>query len=86
MDNPAARDLLQRLESVGDANGAVGVGVCSVEPFAAVQAEMERRLESGESGRPRFTYTDPAVATDVRSTYSWAERLVVAAVTYLPEA
>lgn len=86
MDNPAVRDLLGRLESVGDGNGGVGVGVCSVEPFATAQAEMERRLESGESGRQRFTYTDPAVATDVRSTYPWAERLVVAAVTYLPEA
>ncbi len=29
-------------------------------------AEMDRRLEGGESGRLRFTYTDLSVATDVR--------------------
>jgi len=84
MDDPIVPDLLERLESVGDAHGGVGFGVCSVEPFATVRTEMERRVESGESGRKRFTYTDPAVATDVRATYGWAERLVVAAVTYLP--
>ncbi len=77
---------MERLRRVGEAHGGVGLGVCSVEPFEPVRAEMERRLESGEAGRRRFTYTDPAAATDVRSTYSWAERLVVATVTYLPEA
>lgn len=85
MDDPIVRDLLERLDSVAGAHGGVGLGVCTVEPFTSVRTEMERRLESGESGRKRFTYTDPAVATDVRSTYPWAERLVVAAVTYLPD-
>jgi len=84
MDTGDVRDLSERLQRVGEAHGAVGLGVCTVEPFAAVRTEMDRRLESGESGRRRFTYTDPAVATDVRTTFSWAERLLVAGVTYLP--
>ncbi|MGI9611186.1 MAG: epoxyqueuosine reductase [Acidimicrobiia bacterium] len=86
MDDRGALDLFDRMQRVGDAAGAVALGVCTVEPFVPVRTEMERRLESGESGRRRFTYTDPAVANDVRSTYSWAEHLLVAAVTYLPEA
>jgi epoxyqueuosine reductase len=86
MEDPHGRELFERLERVGDANGAVGLGTCTVEPFAEVRAEMDRRLESGEAGRRRFTYTDPAVSTDVRTTFPWAERLVVAAVTYLPVA
>ncbi|MBT8166514.1 MAG: HEAT repeat domain-containing protein [Acidimicrobiia bacterium] len=86
MEDRAAHDLLERLKSIGDANGGVGLGVCSVEPFVEVQAEMDRRLESGEAGRRRFTYTDPVISTDVRTTFRWSERLLVAAVSYLPTA
>jgi len=78
------RDLSERLQRVAEAHGVVGLGVCTVEPFSAARTEMDRRLESGEAGRRRFTYTDPAIATDVRTTFSWAERLVVVGVTYLP--
>lgn len=78
--------LLERLERGAARDGLVGIGVCSVEPFADVKAEMERRLESGEAGRKRFTYTNPAVSTDVRRTYPWAVRLLVGAVSYLPAA
>ena len=47
---------------------------------------MDRRLVGGESGRLRFTYADPPVATDIRQSFPWAVRLVVGATTYLPGA
>ncbi|NIP96738.1 MAG: hypothetical protein GWO24_26200, partial [Akkermansiaceae bacterium] len=47
---------------------------------------MGRRQEEGLSGRLRFTYTDPAISTDVASSFPWARRLVVAASTYAPAA
>lgn len=77
-------DIVALLEETGSANGLVGFGVCDTEPFADVRAEMDRRLAGGESGRLRFTYADPGVATDVRRSFPWAIRLVLGATTYLP--
>jgi len=68
------------------AGGLVALGVCGSEPFADVAVEMDRRKAAGESGRLRFTYADPGVATDIRRSYPWAVRLVVGASTYLPAA
>jgi len=67
-------------------NGLVRLGICDAEPFADVRVEMNRRKAGGEAGRLRFTYTDPEVATDIRRTFPWANRLVVGAITYLPAA
>lgn len=86
MNDRSPPDLLERLQHVGDAHGGVGLGVCTAEPFTEARVEMERRLESGEAGRRRFTYTDPAVSTNIRATFPWAERLVVLGVSYLPVA
>ena len=47
---------------------------------------MDRRRVGGESGRLRFTYADPGMATDIRRSFPWAVRLVVGATTYLPGA
>lgn len=80
------QQLLTRLESLADSHGLAGLGVSDVAPFADVRAEMERRRESGEAGRRRFTYADPAVATDVRRSFPWAERIVVGSRSYLPAA
>lgn len=79
-------DLAVRLQATGAACGLIGFGVCGVEPFSEVLAEMDRRRAGGESGRLRFTYADPVVATDVRRSFPWAVRLVVGATTYLPGA
>ena len=76
--------MVALLQETGSANGLVGFGVCDAEPFTEVRAEMDRRLAGGESGRLRFTYADPEVATDVRRSFPWATRLVSGATTYLP--
>ena len=86
METTSDGGLFAQLQQLGTEHGLAGLGVCSVEPFLEVHAEMDRRLESGESGRRRFTYTDPEVATDVRSTFPWAQSLVVGTATYLPSA
>lgn len=86
MDAEPLEGLLESLRRVGEDAGLVGFGVCSVEPFDEVRLEMDRRIETGEAGRRRFTYTDPGVATDIRGSFAWAQRLVVGSVTYLPAA
>ncbi|MBT8216378.1 MAG: hypothetical protein HKN80_07240 [Acidimicrobiia bacterium] len=78
--------LSDTLRQTGLRHGLVGFGVCSVEPFGAVRSEMGRRIELGLAGRPRFTYTDPVVATEVSRSFPWAERLIVGSVAYLPAA
>ncbi len=61
-------------------------GVCSVEPFEDVRLEIEHRKAAGLSDRLGFTFTDPDRSTDVTRSYPWAQRLVVGARAYLPEA
>jgi epoxyqueuosine reductase len=78
--------MLARLQETGSSHGLVGLGICEVEPFDEARDEMNRRLTSGESGRMRFTFSDPGIATDVRRSFPWAIRLVVCATTYLPAA
>lgn len=86
METTAGADLFEQLQRLAAEHAMAGLGVCSVEPFLEVHAEMGRRLESGESGRPRFTYSDPEVATNLRASFPWAESLLVGAATYLPAA
>ncbi|HEY5651918.1 MAG TPA: tRNA epoxyqueuosine(34) reductase QueG [Acidimicrobiia bacterium] len=61
-------------------------GVCTVEPFEEVRLEIERRKSEGLSDRLGFTFTDPERSTDVTRSHPWAQRLVVAARSYVPEA
>jgi epoxyqueuosine reductase len=81
-----AERLADTLRKTGQDHGLVGFGVCTVDPFDEVRFEMDRRIDLGLAGRRRFTYTDPEVATAVGRSFPWAERLVVASVTYLPAA
>jgi epoxyqueuosine reductase len=62
------------------------VGVCTVEPFEEARRTLESRKQTGLSDRLGFTFTDPGRSTDVRQTFPWAERLVVGARAYLPDA
>jgi epoxyqueuosine reductase len=78
--------LVDTLRLTGQHHGLVGFGVCTVEPFEEVRSEMDRRIDAGLVGRRRFTYSDPIVATEVGRSFPWAERLIVASVTYLPAA
>ncbi len=75
--------LTERLVETGVAHGATAVGACAVDVFEPDRAAMAAQLSSGRSGRLHFTYTDPAVATDVTATFPWARSLAVVAVYYL---
>jgi epoxyqueuosine reductase len=66
--------------------GLERAGVCAVEPFEEVRQEIERRKTDGLSDRLGFTFTDPERSTDITRSYPWAERLVVGAIAYVPEA
>jgi len=61
-----------------------GIGICTADPFETTRASIEDRVARGLHGGLRFTYADPATATDVRNTHPWANRLVVAAWPYVP--
>jgi epoxyqueuosine reductase len=74
----------KRLDGIAIDHGCVGLGVTDTQPFSEVEATMEERRRSGLSANLAFTYTDPAVATDVRATYVWAQRLVSVAHPYVP--
>lgn len=78
--------LSSRLHHIAVAFGVAGFGVCTAESFTDVEAELRNRAASGLNGSLGFTYNDPAVATRVQETYSWARCLVVVAVAYLPDA
>lgn len=75
--------LTERLVTTGVARGAAAVGTCSADAFAPDREAMTTEIASGRSGRLRFTYTDPALSTDVRRTFPWARSLVVVSVDYL---
>ena len=72
--------------ALGHTLGLDRVGVCGVEPFDDVRDTLESRRDTGLSDRLGFTFTEPARSTDIRSSFAWANRLVVGAMSYLPEA
>lgn len=78
--------LHEALSAAGIEAGLDRVGVATADAFPPVRQEMERRKAEGLSGRLTFTYKDPALATDVRSSFPWANSLVVGIRSYLPEA
>jgi epoxyqueuosine reductase len=74
--------MLARLEAVLRETGCAGSGVATVEPFSETRRHLEERATTGLAGKLRFTYSDPGLATDVRRSYPWARRLLVAAWPY----
>lgn len=78
--------LADRLRAVAADAGLDEVGICSTEPFTRERDALHHRAEAGLHGGMRFTYADPDRATDVRATFPWALRLVVAARAYVPGA
>jgi epoxyqueuosine reductase len=75
-------ELIEVLRGTAARLGLAGLGVCSAAPFTEVRTTIEQRVDEGRHGSLRFTYADPATATDVRRSFAWAERLVVAAWSY----
>jgi epoxyqueuosine reductase len=76
--------LRDRLVAAALEAGLVRVGFASADPFPDVEASLRQRKASGHSGRLGFTFNDPQTATNPRSTFSWAETLVVGAYPYPP--
>ena len=79
-------DLVAGLCAAAARAGLAAVGITSAAPFPEVRRSIDERVSAGHSGRLRFTYADPARATDPRASFPWAQSLVVAAHGYLPVA
>ncbi|MFH1330557.1 MAG: tRNA epoxyqueuosine(34) reductase QueG [Actinomycetota bacterium] len=79
-------DLVVALHAAAARAGLAAVGFTSAAPFPEARRDLEDRVASGRHGGMRFTYGDPARATDPRASFPWAGSLVVAAHAYLPVA
>ena len=79
-------ELFERIRREADASGLTGLGVCSVEPFDQTRQDIIAANSSGRAASLTFTFSNPERSSDVRSSFPWAERLVVAAHAYLPTA
>jgi epoxyqueuosine reductase len=66
--------------------GCAGFGITGAGEFAGVADAINHRNETGLSGRIRFTFKSPELASDVRNSFPWARSLVVVSLSYLPEA
>ena len=73
------------LTALAKEHGAVSFGVASAAPFRRELSTLDAEKRSGRSGRLRFTYDDPVVATDVRRTFPWARRVAVVGWAYVPQ-
>lgn len=78
--------LVEALRRVAFTAGCAGFGVAGADPFVDVAAELHRRRDDGSNNGLTFTYRHPDIATDVRRTHPWAQRLVVLGHAYLPAA
>lgn len=78
--------LRDYLKDIAFDHGCAGFGVTTADPFEGLAAVMEGRRDAGLTSTLAFTYRDPTVASDVRRSFPWAERLVTVAHAYQPEA
>ncbi|MDH3307853.1 MAG: tRNA epoxyqueuosine(34) reductase QueG [Acidimicrobiia bacterium] len=78
--------LVERIQKSGLDAGLDRIGVAAADPFAQVAADLKARKAAGLASKLAFTYAHPEAATDVRTSFPWAERLVVGMRAYLPEA
>lgn len=78
--------LTRRLLGQAHELGAAGAGVADADPFSLVETSIEARVEAGQHADMAFTFSSPARSTDVRRSYPWAQRLLVVAWAYLPQA
>jgi epoxyqueuosine reductase len=70
------------IAAVARAAGADAVGFTSADPFIEARTTLSSRKEMGLAGPLHFTYDDPDTASQIRSTYPWAESLVVVGCNY----
>ncbi len=78
--------LRDRLQEIATDHGCAGLGITAADPFEGLAAVMESRRETGLASTLAFTYRNPAVASDVRQSFPWAERLVTVGYAYQPDA
>ncbi|MEA3501321.1 MAG: 4Fe-4S double cluster binding domain-containing protein [Actinomycetota bacterium] len=78
--------LQDRLEIIALDHGCTGFGVTTADPFEGLAEVMEGRRDAGLASTLAFTYRDPAVASDVRRSLPWAERIITVAFAYQPAA
>jgi epoxyqueuosine reductase len=78
--------LETELSGIAEEAGAAGVGFGSIEPFSEARRHLDDMVESGRSGGLGFTLRDPAVSSDLASSFAWASSYVTAAHAYLPGA
>ncbi len=76
--------LTSELSAMAAERGA-RFGVADAAPFASEAGTLLAHRASGRSGPLRFTYDDPAAATDVTVSFPWARRLVVLAWDYMAD-
>lgn len=67
-------------------SGCVGHGFATATPFSEVRERLTEAVASGRSAGLPFTFRQPDVATDLRTSFPWATSLVVAAMPYVPAA
>ena len=75
--------LTAELRALAESGGAAAFGVAGADPFQRELLALQNHKDSGRAGPLRFTYGAPEVATDIRRSFPWAERLVVVGWNYL---
>lgn len=78
--------LRDQLQDIARDHGCIGLGVTNADPFDGLAAVMKDRQDAGLASTLAFTYRDPALASDVRRSLPWADRLVTVAFSYQPQA
>lgn len=78
--------LTEEVRAIGAKYGATAVGVTGVEAFDRELTTLHSHKRNGMAGPLHFTYSDPALAANVRKTFPWAQSIVVIGYNYLPSA
>src|SRR5688572_8061865 len=76
--------LRERVVEIGIRAGLARLGFAGTDAFPEIEASLRDRRQSGLSARLGFTFSDPATAADPRSSFPWAETLIVGAFPYRP--
>ena len=80
------QELRRHIDAIAESHHLAAIGVAAVTAFVETRQAIEERLEAGFDAGLTFTFTAPETSTDLRRSFPWAERLVVASRTYLPAA
>lgn len=76
------REFTAELIRLGERCGLDAVGIAPANPFVDTRRHLEERRSAGLHAGMKFTYSDPAVATDPGATVPGAQAVVVGALGY----